>query len=43
MCREYDAWRVVVDRRWTHIGVAKAMDGRWVVEFVAAELCDCHA
>ena len=35
MCLEHEAWKVVVDRRWTSVGIGKDCDGRWVVEFVA--------
>lgn len=35
LCLEHDAWKVVVDQRWTAVGIGKAVDGRWVVEFVA--------
>lgn len=35
LCLEHDAWKVVVDPKWTAIGIGKAKDGRWIVEFVA--------
>ncbi|OQO02269.1 hypothetical protein B0A48_11823 [Cryoendolithus antarcticus] len=32
-CLEYNAYEVVVDTKWTAIGVGKTGDGRWVVGF----------
>ncbi|KAK6428955.1 hypothetical protein LTR95_014899 [Oleoguttula sp. CCFEE 5521] len=32
-CLEYNAYEVVVDRKWTAVGVGKTGDGRWVVGF----------
>ncbi|OQO07017.1 hypothetical protein B0A48_07583 [Cryoendolithus antarcticus] len=32
-CLEYNAYEVVVDTKWTAIGVGKSGDGRWVVGF----------
>jgi hypothetical protein len=34
-CFEHDAWQTVTDPRWTVIGIGKARDDRWVVQFVA--------
>lgn len=32
-CAEYDSWKAVTDARWKSVGIGRAEDGRWVVEF----------